>query len=110
MKKTFALLLAAIMMLALLTACGGGDKPAESTPPADTSAPADTGSDAAEPEAPAAGGNIGVCIYKFDDAFMTTYRNAQKILSKLGFHYIGDEFYEPTGLYHPSYELTSSSQ
>lgn len=87
MKKTFALLLAAVMMLALLTACGGGaDKPAESTPPADTSAPADTGSDAAEPEAPAAGGNIGVCIYKFDDAFMTTYRNAlQEILEGKGY-------------------------
>lgn len=35
---------------------------------------------------------------------------SQKILSKLGFHYIGGEFYEPTGLYHPSYELSSSSQ
>ncbi len=87
MKKTFALLLAAVMMLALLTACGGGgDKPADTTPPADTSAPADTGSDAAEPEEPAAGGNIGVCIYKFDDAFMTTYRNAlQEILKGKGY-------------------------
>ena len=87
MKKTFALLLAAVMMLALLTACGGGDKPAETTPlPADTSAPADTGSDAAEPEEPAAGGNIGVCIYKFDDAFMTTYRNAlEAILKEKGY-------------------------
>ena len=87
MKKTFALLLAAVMMLALLTACGGGgDKPADTTPPADTSAPADTGSDAAEPEEPAAGGNIGVCIYKFDDAFMTTYRNAlQEILEGKGY-------------------------
>lgn len=28
-----------------------------------------------------------------------------KVLGKLGFTYIGDEFYEPTGLYHPSYEL-----
>ena len=28
-----------------------------------------------------------------------------KLLRKLGFCYIGDEFYEPTGLYHPSYEL-----
>lgn len=28
-----------------------------------------------------------------------------KVLHKLGFSYIGDEFYEPTGLYHPSYEL-----
>lgn len=28
-----------------------------------------------------------------------------KVLRKLGFRYIGDKFYEPTGLYHPSYEL-----
>lgn len=34
-------------------------------------------------------------------------RNAasRKVLGKLGFDYIGDEFYAPTGLYHPSYEL-----
>ena len=30
---------------------------------------------------------------------------SSKVLRKLGFHYIGDEFYEPTGLYHPSYRL-----
>jgi len=30
---------------------------------------------------------------------------SSKLLLKLGFRYIGDEFYEPTGLYHPSYEL-----
>ena len=30
---------------------------------------------------------------------------SRKLLGKLGFSYIGDEFYEPTGLYHPSYEL-----
>lgn len=30
---------------------------------------------------------------------------SKKVLSKLGFVYIGDEFYVPTGLYHPSYEL-----
>lgn len=35
---------------------------------------------------------------------------SQKLLKKLGFHYICDEFYEPTGLYHPSYELISISQ
>ena len=29
---------------------------------------------------------------------------SQKVLAKLGFAYIGDEYYEPTGLYHPSYE------
>ena len=32
---------------------------------------------------------------------------SSKVLHKLGFHYIGDEFYEPTGLNHPSYELIS---
>ena len=30
---------------------------------------------------------------------------SKKVLSKLGFEYIGDEFYKPTGLYHPSYKL-----
>ncbi len=74
MKKTLALLLAAIMMLALV-ACGGGDKPADS-------APADTN----VPEAPEGGGTIGVCIYQFTDAFMTTYRNAlQEILEGKGY-------------------------
>ena len=36
----------------------------------------------------------------------TNNSNSRKVLSKLGFTYIGDEFYEPTGLYHPSYELS----
>lgn len=31
-----------------------------------------------------------------------------KVLLKLGFCYIGDEFYEPTGLYHPSYEMNQN--
>lgn len=30
---------------------------------------------------------------------------SKNVLTKLGFKYIGDEFYKPTGLYHPSYEL-----
>ena len=32
--------------------------------------------------------------------------NSKKLLNSLGFKYIGDEYYEPTGLMHPSYELT----
>ncbi|MEY8386168.1 galactose ABC transporter substrate-binding protein [Oscillospiraceae bacterium 38-13] len=86
MKKTFALLLAAIMMLALLTACGG-DKPADTTGgEQQTQEPAETPADTAPEETPAAGGTIGVCIYKFDDAFMTTYRNAlEKILKEKGY-------------------------
>lgn len=30
---------------------------------------------------------------------------SRRILQKLGFRYIGDNYYQPTGLYHPSYEL-----
>ena len=30
---------------------------------------------------------------------------SQKVLLKLGFQYLSDRFYEPTGLYHPSYEM-----
>lgn len=32
--------------------------------------------------------------------------NSRKLLTRLGFQYIGDNFYKPTGLYHPSYELS----
>lgn len=32
--------------------------------------------------------------------------SSQKLLNKLGFTYTGDEYYKPTGLYHPSYELS----
>jgi RimJ/RimL family protein N-acetyltransferase len=32
---------------------------------------------------------------------------SKKLLTKLGFQYIGDNYYEPTGLYHPSYELVN---
>jgi len=33
---------------------------------------------------------------------------SKKLLVRLGFQYIGDNFYEPTGLYHPSYEMTAT--
>lgn len=31
---------------------------------------------------------------------------SSRVLGKIGFRYVRDEFYAPTGLYHPSYELT----
>lgn len=34
-------------------------------------------------------------------------QGSKKLLTKLGFKYIGENFYKPTGLYHPSYELSS---
>lgn len=33
----------------------------------------------------------------------------ERVLKKLGFQYTGHEFYEPTGLFHPSYRLSISS-
>ncbi|WP_020531157.1 GNAT family N-acetyltransferase [Flexithrix dorotheae] len=32
-------------------------------------------------------------------------KGSEKLLEKLGFKYIGDQFYEPTGLNHPSYKI-----
>lgn len=92
-RKVMALAMASTMAVSL-TACGGG-KAAETTAApaaAETTAAAteaakeaETTAAAAE-ESVAAGGNIGVCIYKFDDAFMTTYRNAlQEILEGKGY-------------------------
>ena len=66
MKRFFALMLSAAMCLSL-AACGG--KPA-----ADTSTSGDT--QTAESTQSGEKLKVGVCIYKFDDAFMTTYRNA----------------------------------
>ncbi len=78
MKKFVALLLAMIMVLSL-AACGG--KKAEE--PAKESAPSQEQTQTPEVKE---GGTIGVCIYKFDDAFMTTYRNAlQAILEDKGY-------------------------
>ena len=84
MKKIFALALCAVMMLSVLAGCGGkSDAPADNTPAQNE--PAAT-PDAAPDAAPEAGGTIGVCIYQFTDAFMTTYRNAlQEILEGKGY-------------------------
>lgn len=52
-KRILAMLLAALMLIGLLAGCSGEKEPA---------------ADGQK--------TVGVCIYKFDDAFMTTYRNA----------------------------------
>ncbi|SHI84989.1 GNAT family N-acetyltransferase [Lutispora thermophila] len=35
--------------------------------------------------------------------------DSKKLLTKLGFRYIGENYYNPTGLYHPSYELVNDN-
>ena len=89
MKKTLALALVAVMSLGLLAGCGpkepANNGGSTTNPPSSASQP--QGGDASSiPDAPAGGGTVGVCIYKFDDAFMTTYRNAlQEILEGKGY-------------------------
>lgn len=84
MKKILTLALCAVMMLSVLAGCGSKtDTPATTDTPAqnEPAAPAEN-----TPDAPEAGGTIGVCIYQFTDAFMTTYRNAlQEILEGKGY-------------------------
>ena len=92
MKKTLALALAVVMSLGLLAGCGG----TETKDPANNGGSSNGGSsqsqqgggsDASEPTIPE-GGTVGVCIYKFDDAFMTTYRNSlQEILESKGYKF-----------------------
>lgn len=107
LKKVLAVAVASVMVFSM-TACGNDSAAPASTeeaapaeeeaaPAEEEAAPAEEeeaapAEEAAEDSADAAeaaageGGNIGVCIYKFDDAFMTTYRNAlQEILEGKGY-------------------------
>ena len=88
MKKTLALALAVVMSLGLLAGCGSGNNaPAGGNAGGSSAAQSNGGGSASSiPDAPAGGGTVGVCIYKFDDAFMTTYRNSlQEILEGKGY-------------------------
>lgn len=102
MKKIIVALLSAAMVLSL-AACGGAATTAATTKAAaaeTTAAAAETTAAAAETTAAAAaettaaavaetdgaGKTVGICIYKFDDNFMTVYREAlQKMLEDKGY-------------------------
>ena len=60
MKKMFALLLSAVMMLSLLTACGSSDTKEETT------------GDTATEETSESALNVGVFYYNYSDAYITT--------------------------------------
>ncbi|MGE4214073.1 MAG: galactose ABC transporter substrate-binding protein [Anaerotignaceae bacterium] len=64
-KKVLATVLAAMMVLSL-AACTGGSKPASSAPAAEAPAA----------EATAETPTVGVLIYKYDDTYISTVRNA----------------------------------
>ena len=81
MKKILAIAMALCLALSLV-ACGS-EAPASSAAPAESAAASAAESVA---ESVPAGGTVGVCIYKFDDNFMTTYRDAlQAILEGKGY-------------------------
>jgi len=81
MKKVLALVMAAALALSMV-ACGGSASKSTSTA-ASTAASSAAASVAAST---AKGGKVGVCIYKFDDNFMTVYRNAlEKMLKDKGY-------------------------
>lgn len=68
MKKIIALLLSALMVMSLFAGCGKKDDGGKAS------------------DGDGEKGTIGVCIYKFDDAFMTTYRNSlEEILKGKGY-------------------------
>lgn len=75
MKKILALALSAVMVVGLLAGCGSSSS-GTSASSGGASSSTQSGGDVSTPST--TGGTIGVCIYKFDDAFMTTYRNALK--------------------------------
>lgn len=87
MKKILAFALSAVMMVGLMAGCGGNNSSNTSTPSNNSSNGSASQSQGADISATVPeGGTIGVCIYKFDDAFMTTYRNAlQEILEGKGY-------------------------
>ena len=68
MKKTFALLLTAVMMLGLLAGCGSKEETAPE------------GEDTATEEGVTSDLNVGVFYYNFADAYITTVRTAMDAL------------------------------
>jgi methyl-galactoside transport system substrate-binding protein len=78
MKKAAALIMTALMMGSALTACSGSSGAASSAASAasDATSQAASAASSAASTIAASDVSIGVCIYKFDDTFMTGVRNA----------------------------------
>lgn len=98
MRKIFASVLAAAMILSF-AACGGNNAPSSSAPASSapaSSAPAESTPAESTPEASGDTVKVGIAIYKFDDNFMTLYRNELK-------RYFEEDLASKNGV---TYELT----
>ncbi|MEG2834345.1 MAG: substrate-binding domain-containing protein, partial [Ruthenibacterium sp.] len=82
MKKLLAIVLASCLALSMV-ACGGKTP---STPDSAAATPDPAATAASTADKTETGAKVGVCIYKFDDNFMTLYRNAlQEKLEGMGY-------------------------
>lgn len=70
-KRLFALLMASMVAMGAMTGCGGGSSDA----PAETPTEGEQTDGAEGSSADLSNVEVGVCIYKFDDTFMTGVRN-----------------------------------
>ena len=71
-KRLFALIMASMMVMGAMTGCGWGNEPAPTpTEGEETQGDAEQGGT----DVDMSNVEIGVCIYKFDDTFMTGVRN-----------------------------------
>lgn len=80
MKKAVALIMSALMMGTAMTACSGGGAASTAAAPASqadqtSQAASSAATSSAASTTAASDVSIGVCIYKFDDTFMTGVRN-----------------------------------
>ncbi len=71
-KRLFALMMASMMAMGVMVGCGGGES---STPQSDGQETEQGAEQGTEGNADMSDVEIGVCIYKFDDTFMTGVRN-----------------------------------
>ena len=89
-KKVIAIMTASVLAASILVGCGGSTGASSSAPAAEEkteeAAPAEAAEAAAATDGDLATKKVGVCIYQFNDNFMTLYRQElEKYLIEQGF-------------------------
>jgi len=86
-KKVIAIMTASVIAASMLVGCGGSTSASSSEPAAEETAAEDAAADAAAAtDGDLASKRVGVCIYQFNDNFMTLYRTElERYLIEQGF-------------------------